>query len=113
MRADSCSAAGQGITPHVDLAAFGDGIASVSLGAATVMDFVRAADGRSAAVLLQPGDLLMLHGEARYEWTHGCVSAALGAGGRSPCAVASVAAAAAPAEQQRTTSASPALVSHA
>ena len=68
-------APGQGIAAHVDLAAFGDGIASVSLGAAVVMDWRHVADGREAAVLLQPGDLMMLHGAARYEWTHGCARA--------------------------------------
>ena len=62
----------------MDLAAFADGIASVSLGAAVVMDFAHVEDGRTAAVLLAPGDLLTMHGEARYQWTHGCVAAALG-----------------------------------
>ena len=68
-------APGQGIAAHVDLAAFGDGIASVSLGAAAVMDWRHVSDGREAAVLLQPGDLMTLHGAARYEWTHGCAHA--------------------------------------
>jgi alkylated DNA repair dioxygenase AlkB len=61
---------------HVDLAAFSDGIASVSLGAAAVMDFRHTADGRTVAVRLLPGDLLTLHGPARYDWTHGCVRCA-------------------------------------
>jgi alkylated DNA repair dioxygenase AlkB len=72
---------GQGITPHVDLAAFGDGVAGVSLGAAVVMDWRRVAanddeGGSSSAphvrVLLRPGDLMVMHGAARYAWTHGC-----------------------------------------
>jgi len=71
--ADAASDAGQGICEHVDLAAFGDGIASVSLGASVVMDFAHVDDGRKAAVLLAPGDLLTMHGDARYRWTHGCV----------------------------------------
>ena len=71
--ADAASDAGQGICAHVDLAAFADGIASVSLGAPGVMDFVHVEDGRKASVLLAPGDLLTMHGEARYGWTHGCV----------------------------------------
>jgi alkylated DNA repair dioxygenase AlkB len=54
------------------LAAFADGVASVSLGAAVVMDFAHVADGRTASLLLRPGDLLTMHGEARYDWTHGC-----------------------------------------
>ena len=85
MRTDGAVAAGQGICAHVDLAAFADGIASVSLGAAVVMDFAHVADGRSAAVLLRPGDLLTLHGEARYDWTHGCAPVVVGAA-RCACA---------------------------
>ena len=57
----------------MDLAAFADGIASVSLSAPVVMDFAHVEDGRKASVLLAPGDLLTMHGEARYRWTHGCV----------------------------------------
>ena len=58
----------------MDLAAFADGIASVSLGAPVVMDFAHVDDdGRKASVLLAPGDLMTMHGEARYRWTHGCV----------------------------------------
>ena len=64
----------------MDLAAFADGIASVSLGAPVVMDFVPVVPddrGTSAdpsppvALLLRPGDLMLLHGPARYEWMHG------------------------------------------
>ena len=60
---------GEGICAHVDLASFGDGIAVLSFLSPAVMSFTRG--GESHDVLLQPGDLLTLHGEARYEWTHG------------------------------------------
>ena len=81
--ADAASDAGQGICEHVDLAAFGDGIASVSLGAPVVMDFAHS-DGRRVAVLLAPGDLLTMHGDARYRWAHGCVLFACSQSGVHP-----------------------------
>lgn len=61
--------AGQGITPHVDLLRFADGIIGVSLGSAAVMEFTR--NGHYHSILLKPGDLYVLSGEARYEWQHG------------------------------------------
>ena len=60
---------GTGIRDHVDLAKFDDGIVSVSLGASCVMNFTRA--DTVVPILLEPGDLLLLHGEARYQWMHG------------------------------------------
>lgn len=61
---------GQGIADHVDCTpCFGDAIASLSLGSPVVMDLKR--DGRVAPVVLEPGSLLVLRGEARYRWTHG------------------------------------------
>ena len=64
-------APGQGISPHIDLAAFGDVVVSVSLESAAVMDFSPQSGGRSkVGVLLEPGDLLVLSGEARWEWKH-------------------------------------------
>lgn len=104
---------GQGITPHVDLVSFADGIVSVSLRSPTVMDFRSCETGEltearwpreclldtgvfscllllpgwhfrherldsvalvphhSSQVLLFPGDLLLMCGPARYEYTHG------------------------------------------
>jgi len=59
---------GQGIKAHVDLAKFDDGIASVSLGSTCVMLFARQQE--EVPVLLEPGDLLLMCGPARYEWTH-------------------------------------------
>ncbi|KAJ1914408.1 hypothetical protein IWQ60_008825 [Tieghemiomyces parasiticus] len=78
---------GQGIRPHVDLARFEDGIGIVSLGGPCQMAFAPASpteslpylDGPSSssipaqsatAVYLEPGDVLTLAGEARYQWTH-------------------------------------------
>eukprot|EP00873_Tetraselmis_striata_P036936 jgi/Tetstr1/457200/TSEL_043848.t1 len=71
---------GQGITPHVDLARFQDGIANISLMSTCIMRFRDApapgdthdsAQGEEHQVLLEPGDLLLLHGDARYSYTHG------------------------------------------
>lgn len=76
---------GQGITSHVDLLKFQDGICSLSLGGPVIMNFtpvqekhcpnsLEAPQPSSLSreqVLLCGGDLLMLHGEARYLWEHG------------------------------------------
>lgn len=61
---------GQGIAPHIDCEpCFGGTIASLSLGSHVVMDFTRA--GTRHAVCLEPRSLVVLQGEARYEWKHG------------------------------------------
>jgi len=80
-----------GITDHVDLLRFEDVVVGLSLVSACTMRFARAsaAQLRQAAggdvapaaapgeappavrVRLNPGDLYILSGEARYEWTHG------------------------------------------
>jgi len=82
---------GQGIAPHVDLLSrFEDGIVILSLGSSCVMDFRPVTDLATAetykdigesgneehmkSVLLQPGDVLSISGEARYQWTHGIAS---------------------------------------
>lgn len=86
---------GEGIAPHVDLLnRFGDGIVGVSLGGGATMRFARAEtetetgkgrgvgtavdadaegdrDGGLYEVWLPPRSVLVLTGEARYEWTHG------------------------------------------
>ena len=65
------------LAPHVDLPRYADGVAIVSLGGAVVMRFEwvggKGAPPPSAAVpvLLRPGDVLTLVGEARTDWTHG------------------------------------------
>ncbi|GBG24389.1 Alpha-ketoglutarate-dependent dioxygenase alkB-like 6 [Hondaea fermentalgiana] len=64
---------GQGIPPHVDThSAFTDGLASLSLGAVSVMRFCP--EGRREGVvdvLLPPRSLVIMTGEARYRFTHG------------------------------------------
>lgn len=62
-------APGEGIRPHVDLERFEDGIAILSLGSAAVMVFTK--DECHERLLLQPGDVLLLEGDARYDWKHG------------------------------------------
>jgi alkylated DNA repair dioxygenase AlkB len=62
---------GQGIAPHIDsITSFGDEIVSISLGSSCVMSFSRRERNQEHAMLLEPGDLLLLRGEARYKWRH-------------------------------------------
>ncbi|KAH9298187.1 hypothetical protein KI387_029869, partial [Taxus chinensis] len=64
----------EGICAHVDLARFEDGIAIISLESACVMEFTHENDRTLALnkfpILLVEGDLLLLSGEARYNWLH-------------------------------------------
>ncbi|GAA5973725.1 hypothetical protein JCM11641_005101 [Rhodosporidiobolus odoratus] len=68
---------GQGISPHVDLPRrYEDGIVGISLLSSTVMDFApvspRADEPvKTYSVRLRPGDVYVLSGEARWNWTHG------------------------------------------
>lgn len=63
---------GQGIAPHIDCEpCFGDTVASISLGSACEMQFVHKRNGEKKSILLESNSLLMLSGEARYDWTHG------------------------------------------
>ena len=63
---------GQGIAAHVDCEpCFGPVIASISLGSAAVMEFTALATGGRQAVMLKPGSLVVLSGDARYAWKHG------------------------------------------
>ncbi|XWS31704.1 hypothetical protein CRYUN_Cryun23aG0099000 [Craigia yunnanensis] len=74
---------GEGIGAHVDLMRFEDGIAIVSLESSCVMHFTRVKGGfdivehgerhpliRKVPVLLTPGSLVLMSGEARYLWKH-------------------------------------------
>ena len=75
----------------MDLLQFEDGIAILSLQSACVMHFAQLFEGSSSChpgylarhpkeiasrvedklpILLEPGDLILLSGEARYKWTH-------------------------------------------
>lgn len=67
---------GEGITPHVDLLRrFGDGIIGVSLGSSCAMQFQPCSDStapaRSYNLYLPARSVIVLTGDARYEWTHG------------------------------------------
>jgi len=62
---------GTGIFDHMDQGVFGDVIMSVSLGSRCVMRFTRPDDNASRELLLEPGSLLVLTGEARWQWNHG------------------------------------------
>ena len=54
---------GEGLKPHVDLLRFQDGIAIVSLQSSAILAFTRGEE--VVDVRLDPGDLLLLEGEAR------------------------------------------------
>lgn len=62
----------QGICAHVDLLRFEDGIAIVSLESPCVMRFSPAEkeEDEYVDILLTPGSLILMSGEARYRWKH-------------------------------------------
>jgi len=60
---------GQGIRPHIDRRCFGDCIVGISLGEVpAVMDFKNRKSGEVKALLLERRSILVLRGEARWEW---------------------------------------------
>jgi len=62
---------GQGISAHVDCEpCFGPAVASLSLGGQTEMVFRNRRSGERRPLMLAPLNLLILTGEARYDWTH-------------------------------------------
>lgn len=62
---------GQGISAHVDCEpCFGPAVASLSLGGRTEMVFRNRRSGERRPLMLAPLNLLILTGEARYDWTH-------------------------------------------
>ncbi|CAH8273402.1 unnamed protein product [Arabidopsis lyrata] len=63
---------GEGICAHVDLLRFEDGIAIVSLESPCVMRFSPAEkeEDEYVDILLTPGSLILMSGEARYRWKH-------------------------------------------
>ncbi|KAJ3120897.1 hypothetical protein HK098_004132 [Nowakowskiella sp. JEL0407] len=71
--------AGSGIKPHVDLKRFGEAIIIASFGSTSIMEFRRAAnvegnvihDSAVVEVFLRPGDVILMTGEARFNYTHG------------------------------------------
>ncbi len=63
---------GQGIASHVDcVPCFEETIASISLGSPCVMDFTHSIIGEKIAQLLETRSLIILSGDARYQWKHG------------------------------------------
>ena len=60
---------GQGIAQHVDRTCFGDSVASLSLGSSCAMEFAKQ-NGEKVAIFLPARSLLVLSGDARYEWRH-------------------------------------------
>lgn len=62
---------GQGIAPHIDcVPCFTDTIASLSLGSCCQMTFSNIASGEKVGTTLSPRSMLILQGEARYQWRH-------------------------------------------
>jgi alkylated DNA repair dioxygenase AlkB len=64
-------APGTGIFDHTDQAVFGDVVIAVSLGSTCVMRFTRLDADAAPELLLEPRSLLVLSGEARWNWRHG------------------------------------------
>lgn len=63
---------GQGIANHTDCkTCFRDTIISLSLNSPCVMDFTNPKKDLKKSLLLEPRSLIILKGEARYEWAHG------------------------------------------
>jgi alkylated DNA repair dioxygenase AlkB len=63
---------GQGISSHIDcVPCFGDTVLSLSLASRCIMLFTHRATRERVELLLEPGSLLVMRGEARYEWKHG------------------------------------------
>lgn len=60
---------GQGISAHTDYEPF-DEVASLSLASGCLMEFAEIKGDRAASLWLGPRSLLVLTGEARYQWTH-------------------------------------------
>lgn len=67
---------GQGIADHIDCEpCFEDTIISLSLGSTCMMEFKSKYDkSHKREQLLSPKSLIVLTGEARYDWTHGIPS---------------------------------------
>ena len=63
---------GQGIAHHIDCEpCFGDIIASLSLNSTCIMTFIHSKTKTVKQILLKPNSLLIMSGEARYDWKHG------------------------------------------
>jgi alkylated DNA repair dioxygenase AlkB len=63
---------GQGIAGHVDCPpCFTDTVAAITLGSSCVMDFTHRSRRKTVRVMLRPCSLIVMRGEARYDWLHG------------------------------------------
>lgn len=61
----------QGISAHTDcVPCFDNAIASLSLGSPAIMQFTHAQAKQKEELYLKPRSLVILSGEARYEWQH-------------------------------------------
>ncbi|KAI8898703.1 hypothetical protein BC833DRAFT_417885 [Globomyces pollinis-pini] len=60
---------GEGLIPHIDLARFMDGILIATLLGTCIMEFTN--DFYKYSVFLEPGDVVILTDESRYQWKHG------------------------------------------
>jgi len=64
----------QGISPHIDSPQFGPIVVTISLLENSVMIFTHKNDGRSEEVYLPRRGILVLEGEARYDFKHSIAS---------------------------------------
>lgn len=63
---------GQGIASHVDcVPCFTSTIISLSLGSTCTINFTNKLTKKELNLFVEPRSLLILKGEARYDWTHG------------------------------------------
>jgi alkylated DNA repair dioxygenase AlkB len=63
--------AGQGIAPHVDcVPCFADTIASQTMGSSCLMEFTKVKTREKVPLFLPRRSLVVLSGEARYNWRH-------------------------------------------
>ncbi len=62
---------GQGISAHIDcVPCFAETIASVSVGSSVIMQFTQPKTGQKEEIYLKERSLIILAGEARYQWQH-------------------------------------------
>jgi alkylated DNA repair dioxygenase AlkB len=62
---------GQGIGRHIDcVKCFGETVASLSLGSTCTMELEKLDGSKKESAILAPRSLLILLGEARYDWMH-------------------------------------------
>jgi alkylated DNA repair dioxygenase AlkB len=59
---------GQGISPHIDVKAYGSVIGCFTIGSGTTMVFEK--DGQQVEVYVKPNSLYIMSGDSRYVWKH-------------------------------------------